>query len=422
MLAYRAYGEEGAMKSPENIVIVGGCGHVGLPLGIVLAARGPSQVTLLDIDAKKVAAVTRGQMPFMEAGADALLKEVIGGRLRATVDPTCLTSADVVITVVGTPVDEHLNPTVTELYKNIDSLLEQMGSNVLFILRSTVFPGVTKLVYDRIRTRARKIHLAFCPERIAEGKALEEIVTLPQIVAAFEAEAQVRAREFFLQITPNIIELTPLEAELAKLLTNSWRYLNFAVSNQFYMLAHANGLDFYRIHDAVVREYPRMRSFARAGFAAGPCLLKDTLQLAAFSGNQFFMGHAAMLINEGLPNFIVSQLKSRNLSDKTVAVLGMAFKADSDDSRDSLSYKLKKLLQLEAREVLCADPYVNDPSLIPAEQAVRRSDIIVLGAPHLVYRDLEVPPEKVIVDVWGFWTLREQKSMKAAQMGRTYSA
>jgi len=365
-----------------------------------------------------VAAVRDGRVPFMEAGAEALLQRVVGETLGATVDPTCLASANVVITVVGTPVDEHLNPTVTELYRNIDNLLEQMANDVLFILRSTVFPGVTKLVYDRIRNRGRKIHVAFCPERIAEGKALEELVELPQIVAAFEPEAQARACELFLRITPSIIELTPLEAELAKLFTNSWRYLNFAVSNQFFMLAQACGLDFYRIHDAVIREYPRMRSFARAGFAAGPCLLKDTLQLAAFSGNQFFMGHAAMLINEGLPNFILSQLKAKDLSEKTVAILGMAFKADSDDSRDSLSYKLKKLLQVEAREVLCADPYVKDLSLIPAEQAVRRSDIVVLGAPHSVYRDLRIPAEKIVVDVWGFWTAHEQRSMEAAQAGK----
>jgi UDP-N-acetyl-D-mannosaminuronic acid dehydrogenase len=323
--------------------------------------------------------------------------------LCATVDPTCLTSADVVITVVGTPVDEHLNPTVTELYKNIDSLLEQMGNDVLFILRSTVFPGVTKLVYDRIRTRARNFDLAFCPERIAEGRALEEIVTLPQIVAAFEPKAQARARELFLRITPNIIELTPLEAELAKLFTNSWRYLNFAVSNQFYMLAQANGLDFYRIHDAVVREYPRMRSFARAGFAAGPCLLKDTLQLAAFTGNNFFMGHAAMLINEGLPNFIVNQLRPFELAKRRVAILGMAYKGDSDDKRDSLSYKLRKLLEVEACEVLCTDPYVQDSSLVPLEEALNRADVIILGAPHSVYRDLFLPQAKFVIDVWHYW-------------------
>jgi UDP-N-acetyl-D-mannosaminuronic acid dehydrogenase len=384
-------------------VIVGGCGHVGLPLGIVLAASTSNPITLLDKEAEKVEAVNSGRMPFLENGANELLRKVIGHSLTATVDPACLKFADVVITVVGTPVDEHLNPTVTELYRNIDNLLEQMKDGALLILRSTVYPGVTKLVYDRIQVRKRKILLAFCPERIAEGKALKELTSLPQIIAAFEPEAQARARDFFLQIAPSVIELAPLEAELAKLFTNSWRYLNFAISNQFYMLAQSYNLDFYRIHDAVVRDYPRMQNFARAGLAAGPCLLKDTLQLASFSGNNFFLGHAAMLINEGLPNFLVNQLRPLGLGNQTVAILGMAFKADSDDTRDSLSYKLKKLLQVEAGEVLCTDPYVNDSSLVSLEEAINRADIIILGAPHSQYKSLRLPIEKLVIDIWGFW-------------------
>jgi UDP-N-acetyl-D-mannosaminuronic acid dehydrogenase len=391
----------------KNLVIAGGCGHVGLPLGIVLATRAAADVTLLDVDAGKVEIVNSGRMPFMETGAPPLLKQVIGKTLRATLDSSCLSAADIVITVVGTPVDEHLNPTVTHLYRNVDELVAAMKDDSLLILRSTVYPGMTKLVFDRIAVRGKKIHLAFCPERIAEGKAIEELVALPQIVAAFEPEAQKRAVALFRSLTSKVVELTPLEAELAKLFTNSWRYLNFAISNQFYMLAESYGLDFYRIHDALVEDYPRMKSFARAGLAAGPCLLKDTLQLAAFSGNNFFMGHAAMLINEGLPNFIVNQLRTRNLSASCVAILGMAFKGDSDDKRDSLSYKLKKLFQVEAREVLCSDPYVQDAGLIPAEEAVKKADIIVLGAPHSVYRELAVPSNKLVIDVWGFWRTRE---------------
>ena len=406
------------MLANNHTVIVGGCGHVGLPLGIVLAARKATKVTLLDLDTNKVECVNRGSMPFMEDGAQDLLRRVIGMKLQATLDPACLRAADVVITVVGTPVDEHLNPTVAELYRNVDGLLEQMRDDALLILRSTVYPGVTKLVYDRIQARGRKIHLAFCPERIAEGKALEELTTLPQIVAAFEPEAQARARELFAGIAQGIIELAPLEAELAKLFTNSWRYLNFAVSNQFYMLAQSYGLDFYRVREAVVQDYPRMKSFARAGFAAGPCLLKDTLQLAAFSGNNFFLGHAAMLVNEGLPNFIVSQLRGQNLSQRRVAILGMAFKADSDDKRDSLSYKLKKLLQVEVKEVLCADPFVNDPTLVPAAEAIQRADIIIVGVPHSVYRDMKVPSGKLVVDVWGYWAEREPSALAAAQAGK----
>jgi UDP-N-acetyl-D-mannosaminuronic acid dehydrogenase len=146
-----------------------------------------------------------------------------------------------------------------------------------------------------------------------------------------------------------------------------------------------------------------MRSFARAGFAAGPCLLKDTLQLAAFAGNSFFMGHAAMLINEGLPNFILTQLRTQALAGKVVAILGMAFKEESDDTRESLSYKLKKLLSLEAADVLCVDPYVKDPSLVSLDEALSRADIVILGAPHRCYDQLQIPDSKLVVDIWGRW-------------------
>jgi UDP-N-acetyl-D-mannosaminuronic acid dehydrogenase len=401
------------MVKPKKLVIIGGCGHVGLPLGIVFANRGVN-VVLLDIDEQKIALVNSGRMPFMEESADQLLKMVAGRTLTATADDSCLRDADAAISVVGTPVDKHLNPTVTDLYRSIDSTIDMLPDGALLVLRSTVYPGVTKFVYDRIQSCGRQIHLAFCPERIAEGKAMQEIVNLPQIISAFEPEALARAHQLFSIINQELIELTPLEAELAKLFTNSWRYLNFAISNQFYILAESYGLDFYRIYDAVTRRYPRMKNFARAGFAAGPCLLKDTLQLSAFSGNSFFLGHAAMLVNEAFPNFIVSQLRKSGLRDKTVAILGMAFKADSDDRRESLSYKLRKLLLLEAKEVLCTDPYVQDEELIPLHDAIARADIIIFGAPHKVYHSLAIPQGKEIVDVWGFWQERQPTEMAAA--------
>lgn len=399
------------MKTIQRVTIVGGCGHVGLPLGIVLASKAGFQVDLLDIDPVKVEMVNSGSMPFMERGADELLRQVVGKSLKATLDPTCIKAADAVITVVGTPVDRHLNPTVSEVYHSIDALLDHMREGTVLILRSTVYPGVTKLVHERLRRLNRKVLLAFCPERIAEGNAIEELVQLPQIVSGFEPDAIAAASQIFGKLAPTLIELTPPEAELAKLFTNSWRYANFAISNQFYMLAESRGLDFYRIHDAVTRDYPRMRSFARAGFAAGPCLLKDTLQLAAFSQNNFFLGHAAMLVNEGLPMFLVEQL--RPLTNKRVAILGMAFKAESDDKRDSLSFKLKKLVEVEALEVFCTDPYLKESSFVPLEIAVAKADIIIMGAPHNVYRDIEIPEGKVVVDPWNFLPARALASTTA---------
>ncbi len=396
------------MSSSQKIVIVGGCGHVGLPLGLALADHG-KEVILLDIDPQKVEQINGGEMPFMEEGGDQLLRRLVGRSLIATLDDECLRSAEIVITVVGTPVDKHLNPNINEVYRSMDDTIGRMRDGALLVLRSTVYPGMTKLINDRIRLLGRNIHLAFCPERIAEGKAIEELASLPQLVSAFEPEGLKRARELFLTLAPSVIEIEPLEAELAKLFTNSWRYLNFAISNQFYLLAQSYGLNFYRIYDAVTRDYPRMRSFARPGFAAGPCLLKDTLQLGAFAKNNFFMGHAAMLINEGLPNFIVEQLRRFGLSDLRVAILGMAFKANSDDARESLSYKLRNLLLVEAKEVLCTDPYVKDPTLVPLQTAIG-ADVVILGAPHSVYRDLHIPAETVVVDIWNFWGSRRRES------------
>jgi UDP-N-acetyl-D-mannosaminuronic acid dehydrogenase len=403
-----------------NAVIVGGCGHVGLPLGIVLAHHN-HRVTLYDADAARVAQVNAGKMPFMEEGAEALLRQ-LGNRLRATTDASCLAHADVVVTVVGTPVDEHLNPTVASFCRDLEPVIRAMRSGALLILRSTIYPGVTRIVFERIKALGRQLHLAYCPERIAEGRAIEELSRFPQIIAAFEPEAQRRAREFFAPIAKTTIDLEPLEAELAKLFTNSWRYLSFAIANQFYMLAQSHGLDFYRIHDAATRDYPRMRAFAGAGLTAGPCLLKDTLQLAAFCGPSFLLGHAAMLVNEGMPNFMMAQLRAAGFLKGCVAILGMAFKADSDDARESLSYKLRKLLQVEGYEVVCTDPFVAESSLVSLEEALNLANAFILGAPHSAYSKLEIPAGKLVIDVWGFWSERANARRHPQRLAASGSA
>jgi UDP-N-acetyl-D-mannosaminuronic acid dehydrogenase len=270
------------------------------------------------------------------------------------------------------------------------------------VLRSTVYPGTSAYVAGALTDLGCQVDVAFCPERIAEGHALEELHTLPQIVGADDDRAAERAIELFMHLGPKTIRTSTREAELAKLFTNTWRYMKFAVANQFLMIADKAGVDYTSVLRAVREDYPRAHDLPGPGFAAGPCLFKDTMQLASFTSDHFPIGQAAMQVNEGMPAYIVSALERRygTLHGKAVGILGMAFKAESDDIRASLSYKLRKLLVWAGARVLCTDPYVVDDRLVPLDKVVRDSDVVVLGAPHKAYAGL-VLDGKDVVDVWG---------------------
>jgi UDP-N-acetyl-D-mannosaminuronic acid dehydrogenase len=385
----------------HSVCIVGGCGHIGLPLGIALSAAGV-RVTLLDNAESRVRSVAEGRMPFLERGADESLAEVLAdGRLSVTMDPDAVGRSESVIVTIGTPVDEFLSPEIRVFDRSMETILDRMHDGQLLILRSTVFPGVTDRLDRRTRERGLRIDVAHCPERIAQGFALEETGSLPQIIGGVTPSATRRASALFGLLGSKQIEIPPVEAELCKLFCNSYRYINFAIANQFYVIAEKFGADFDRVRMAMTTDYPRMSGFPGAGFAGGPCLLKDTMQLAAFNHNDFVLGQAAMMINEGLPNFLVESAKARyDLSTATVAILGMAFKGNNDDPRDSLAYKLRKVLTFESRKVLCTDPYIQDPSFVPLEVALDEADVLFMGACHDEYRGLDVG--KPVIDVFDF--------------------
>jgi UDP-N-acetyl-D-mannosaminuronic acid dehydrogenase len=383
------------------VVVVGGCGHVGLPLAIAFADRG-AQVTVCDIDPAATALVSSGRMPSQEPGAAPLLERAVAdGRLVATSDPAVVATAEHVVVVVGTPVDEYLNPDQQAVPRALADCADYLRDGQLLILRSTVYPGVTALVEKLIARLGYAIDVAFCPERIAEGRAMTELFDLPQIVAARRDQAFQRAAALFGLLTARQVRMTPEEAELAKLFTNVWRYIKFATANQLYMIANDRGLDFERIRLGLMLDYPRAADMPGPGFAAGPCLLKDTMQLAAFNNNNFALGHTAMAINEGMPLYLVDRLTRRyDLESMTVGILGMAFKGGSDDIRSSLAYKLKRVLTSAAAGVCCTDPYVTvDPSLLPLDEVVDAADLLIIGAPHAEYAGLATV--KPVVDIWG---------------------
>jgi UDP-N-acetyl-D-mannosaminuronic acid dehydrogenase len=386
-----------------DVCIIGGCGHVGLPLAITFAHRG-LKVAVDDINEKAVAAVNAGRMPFLEPGAEPLLREVIGRSLHVAHDPNLASRARHVIVVIGTPVDEHLNPTFHVIRRFFARILPYLVDGQCLILRSTVYPGTTEKVRDLVAASGKALHIAFCPERVAQGKAMVELAELPQIVSGCDPQAVEMAGALFGRIARSIVPMAPLDAELTKIFSNVWRYIQFATANQFFMIASDFGADFARIHEAMTRDYPRMAGLPTSGFAAGPCLFKDTMQLAAANNNNFSLGHAAMLINEGLPNYLVRRVKERfDLGKRLVGILGMAFKADSDDPRESLSYKLRKILEYESAGVLCTDVYIRDPSFFPLDEVLRRSDLLMIGTPHREYRGLTIPDAKPVVDIWNLF-------------------
>jgi UDP-N-acetyl-D-mannosaminuronic acid dehydrogenase len=348
--------------------------------------------------------IRKGNLPFIEYEGQPLLDAALASdRIRCSDRPNDVSLGSTVVVTIGTPVDEFNNPEHKAIKACIDGLLPHLRDGQLLVLRSTVYPGTTEWLDGYLKGNGRCLLVSFCPERIVQGHGIRELRALPQIISGTTPEAEESAAQLFSRVSPEIVRVRPLEAEFAKLFSNAYRYLEFAITNQFYMLAEAAGANYHRILRAMKHNYPRLSRIPGPGFAAGPCLFKDTMQLAAFSRNQFVLGHAAMLVNEGLALFVIDKLKSsRDLRETTVGLLGMAFKPEVDDPRASLSYKVKKLLTMEAKAVLTTDPFVTtDPELLPVEQVVDKSDVLILCTPHATYRSLRLE-DKPIIDVWNF--------------------
>jgi UDP-N-acetyl-D-mannosaminuronic acid dehydrogenase len=389
--------------SPDlDVVVLGGGGHVGLPLSLAFADAG-LRVGIYDTSQPTLDLIAAGEMPFLENGADELLRTILPtGRLELSTEGDILARTDQVVVVIGTPVDEFLAPSMTVFERTVEQMAPHLRDRALVVLRSTVYPGTTAYVAQHLEARGKDVDLAFCPERIAEGHALEELHSLPQIIGADTDPAAARAEALFRNLASTTIRTTTKEAELAKLFTNTWRYMKFAVANQFFMIADQAGVNYSNVLHAIRHDYPRAADLPGPGFAAGPCLFKDTMQLAAFTTDHFPLGQSAMQVNEGLPAYIVSALNRRygGLAGKTVGILGMAFKAESDDPRASLSYKLRKLLTWAGARVLATDPYVADERLTTLDCVLEESDVLILGAPHKAYAGLEVG-RRDVVDIWG---------------------
>src|SRR3989344_3769508 len=376
-------------KEPVAVV---GVGRVGLPLAIFLANKGHT-VYAVDVDKEKVRFVSSGKMPFMEGGAEPLLKKYINKTLHFSTDFANIAKAKIIILTLGTPVDENMNPSLVQIDSALKESLPYLKEGQLLILRSTVSPGTTNYVKSYIEdlnkfTIGKNFFLAFCPERIAEGKSLEEIAEIPQIVGGVDRASTQKASEFFRNLKIEVNRGDDISAELAKLFTNMYRYINFAIANEFMILAGNYNRDIYKIVDLVNKNYKR-GGLALPGLTGGPCLFKDGFFLVGDVPYTDLIT-TSWKINESVPLFLIKKIRERTkLEGKKACILGMAFKAGIDDIRESLAFKVKKALERERAHVFLHDPYITDYQN-DIETVLNDADLIFLATKHSYYSKIDI--------------------------------
>jgi UDP-N-acetyl-D-mannosaminuronic acid dehydrogenase len=403
-----------------NVGIIGGGGHVGLPTGLVLADEGFS-VTLIDKDEDRLDTILDGEMPFSEeGGAEKLASVLDAGTLSGTTDLAAVADCDVVIIVIGTPIDEHHNPEMDNLLGVVDSIKPHLSEDQLLLLRSTVYPGTTAIVRNRLTdarlTVGEDVHLAFVPERVTQHRALEEIVTLPQLVGAFDEESFQRAEAFFETfLKADCHRMTPTEAEIGKLFTKMWRYLTFAAANEFYLIADSfathHDVNVHRILEQTRQNYPRFDVPSPGANVGGPCLTKDGWFLVDNIPYNDLVS-AAFQINEGMPSQIIDKLSGVKPDPDRIGILGMTFKPNSDDTRNSVAFKLRKQLQMNGYdEVVEIEPNCDE---FDEWDDLAGVDWVILMTPHDEFKDLEriashvQNPDCVVSDIWGHWERTRQ--------------
>ena len=384
----------------QEISIIGGAGHVGFPLGIAFASK-KFKVNLIDKNKIFLDKIKKGIPPFLEKGAKKVLKKTLfKKKIFVSNNYESIKTSKFIIICIGTPINQNLKPRVKEFLSFFYFLKKIVNKSQIIIIRSSIFPGVFNKV-SKILDKKNK-NIVHCPERIVQGNSLEELPKLPQILAGKNNFSINEVKKLFGKITKTIITTTVLEAELIKLFSNANRYINFSIANQLFMICEEHNLNYSKIRKIMREGYERNINLPSAGFTAGPCLLKDTMQLSSFYQQRFSLGHAAMNVNENIPNFILKKIKKiKNIKRKKIGVLGITFKAETDDTRDSLAIKLIKLLKKSGMSVLQSDEYCFEKNNIKKHELLRRSDIIIIAAPHKAYKKIKFPKNKILIDIWG---------------------
>ena len=401
------------MLKEKNIVIFG-VGRVGLPLALFLADKG-FKVAGVDVDPVRVNSLKAKQMPFLEEGAEPLLQKHIGNNFNIYSNdeaPNIVAESKYIILTLGTPIDHTNSPDHSQIEKLFLSLCPLLKKDHVIILRSTISPGslrqIARYIEDNTKFKVGKsIYLAYCPERIAEGKSIEELPQIPQIIGTLDEASAKQASKVFIKMTDKIMYSKPEAAELAKLFCNMYRYIDFAIGNEFMMIAEDYGCDIYDVLKLVNKDYKRS-GLKSPGLTAGPCLVKDGFFLIDKSPfTELVM--SSWRLNENIPGYLFKSVKREVplLNNKKVAMLGLAFKKNIDDDRLSLVPKFAKYFSAEGAKVFITDPLMKS---LPFEEAVEGANILIVGTNHDLYKKISLKElsKKVargclVCDVWNMF-------------------
>lgn len=386
-------------KFNKKISIIGGAGHIGFPLGLAFANKG-YHVNLVDINEYNLNKIKQGISPFYEIGAKKILLNCLkNNSLSFSTNLNSIIKSKYIIICIGTPIDKNLKPLTKEFFNFFKKIIKFLNKDQIVIIRSSIYPGIISKIYKICKETNQNI--SYCPERIVQSKALIELPSLPQIVSGFNNKAITESGRLFKIICNKIILTDIKEAELIKLFSNANRYINFAIANQLFLMCEKYGVKFYKIRNYMQEGYKRNLNLQKSGFTGGPCLLKDTMQLSAFYRGKFDLGFAAMSINKGMIKLVEDKIKKiANSKKKIIGVLGVTFKAETDDIRDSLSIELIRNLKRKKFKVIYGDIYYKDENTIATKDLIKKSDIIIIGAPHKKYKKIIFPRSKYIINIW----------------------
>ncbi|MCG7465734.1 UDP-N-acetyl-D-mannosamine dehydrogenase [Corynebacterium tuberculostearicum] len=415
--------------SSLNVAFVG-LGYIGLPTAVVMANSGVNVVGV-DVNTVNVEKINRGEVTIVEPGLQEELTAALeSGRFRATTEQV---HSDAYIIAVPTPFTENYDVDMKYIYSAAEAIAPQLVGDELIVLESTSPPQTTAkmaqrilecrpdLVADGVENPDNKpvIYFAHCPERILPGYAMEELRTNDRIIGGQTAEATRRAIEIYATFCKGeLLATNDVTAEMAKLTENSFRDVNIAFANELSLICDKLGIDVWELIN-LANHHPRVDILQPGPGVGGHCIAVDPWFIVAADPENSELIHTARKVNDGKPGWVINKVKDAvsKTDAKKVAVLGLAFKADIDDLRESpaLNIAVDLAEELENKTIFAVEPNVSElpkrlkgfdnVELKEYKEAIATSEVVVLLVDHKEFREFDASglENKVLVDTKGLW-------------------